>query len=286
MKNVILISTLCLLVIGCKFFSSKRAANDERVIARVYDEFLYLSDVQPLVQGVSQEDSAKLIAAYAESWVKKKLLYKKAQEYIATDESGIDKKVEAYRQSLTLYEYEKELVRNKLDKAVSDDEINAYYEKNKGNYALENDIYLVNYVFINPESEDFEKIKPLFAKKRNEDEQRALEGYCKAYSKNYNINDGVWKTANRITIDFLMDDAQIASLGRSETYREFKNNDQSFFVRVIDIKHKGEATPLPAISDQIKEMLMNKKKVVLVDNIYSKILEDGLKKEDVELLVK
>ncbi len=89
-----------------------------------------------------------------------------------------------------------------------------------------------------------------------------------------------------MTIDFLMDDAQIASLGKSETYREFKNNDQSFFVRIADIKRKGEATPLPAIKDQIKEMLMNKKKVMLIDNIYNKILEDGLKKENVELLVK
>ena len=31
---------------------------------------------------------------------------------------------------------------------------------------------------------------------------------------------------------------------------------------------------------------MNKKKVMLIDNIYNKILEDGLKKENVELLVK
>ncbi len=286
MKKAILLSGILILAMGCKYFAKNRAAQDERVIARVYDEFLFLSDVQPLVQGVSQEDSAKLIASYAESWVKKKLLYKKAQEYIAGDESGIEKKVEAYRQSLTLYEYEKELVRTKLDKAVNEEEINAYYEKNKGNYALENDIYLVNFVFINPESEDFEKIKPLFSKNRNEDEQRALEGYCKAYSKDYNITDGVWKTANRMTIDFLMDDAQIASLGKSEAYREFKNNDQSFFVRIADIKRNGDATPLPAIKDQIKEMLMNKKKIVLIDNIYNKILEDGLKKENVELLVK
>ena len=82
MKKAIILSGILIFAMGCKYFGKNRAAQDERVIARVYDEFLFLSDVQPLVQGVSQEDSAKLIASYAESWVKKKLLYKKAQEYM------------------------------------------------------------------------------------------------------------------------------------------------------------------------------------------------------------
>jgi len=283
-----LITTFVVLLLGsgCKYFSNKKPDASERVIARVLDEFLYLSDVQPLVQGVSATDSAKLVAAYADSWVKKRLLYKKAQEYIAQDDIGIEKKVEAYRQSLTLYEYEKELVLQKLDKAVSDDEINAYYEKNKANYILDNDVFLVNYIVISPQVEDFEKVKPLFNKQKNEDEMRALEGYCKAFAKMYNISDGVWKTGNGMTADFLMKENEIGGLYKSELFREFKKDGLNYYIKIEDIKRSGEPTPLLFIKDQIKEMLVNKKKVVLIDNIYDRILEEGKKKQQVEIFVK
>jgi hypothetical protein len=40
------------------------------------------------------------------------------------------------------------------------------------------------------------------------------------------------------------------------------------------------------VQPQIKEMLFNKKKVALIENIYKQIYEDGIANKDVEVFVK
>jgi hypothetical protein len=59
-----------------------------------------------------------------------------------------------------------------------------------------------------------------------------------------------------------------------------------YFLKVKEIRAKGEATPLDFVRDQIKEMLTNKKKVTLMESIYNKVLEDGKAKKKVEIFVK
>jgi hypothetical protein len=140
----LILSMLILVLASCSYLKISRIVVDSEYWQRSMIEYLYLSDLEDLVAGQSETDSLKIVSAYTESWVKKKLLLEKAKEYVATDDAAIEKKVEAYRESLLLYEYEKELIRQKLDNAIKEEDIVVYYEKNKSNFSLENDAYLIN----------------------------------------------------------------------------------------------------------------------------------------------
>lgn len=284
MRCYFLFFSSLLLLSSCDYFRVAGAKSGEKILAKVDNEYLYLSDIQEVVSGRSNEDSIKVLKSYIDSWVKRKMLLNKAQEYVSIEDAGIDKKLEAYKESLLLYEYEKELVKQKLDNAVKPTEIGEYYNKNKSNFILENDVYLINYIVINAEAEDLEKIKPLINKAKTEDDWRTIEGYCKVYATNYNLGEGVWRTSSAIISEFIKTEESL-SLSVSSSFREFKQEDKIVMLKVKEMKTKGMTTPLEFVQDQIKEILMNKKKLSLIENTYDKLLQEGVSNKSVEIFV-
>jgi hypothetical protein len=274
------------LLSSCKYFSHKSPTHGEKVIARANDEYLYLSDISALIKNVPHEDSAAFIANYAESWVRRKLLLKKAEENVPSDELGIDQKVEDYRQSLLLYEYEKGLINQKLNKAVSDAEIEDFYEKNKEKFTLESDIYDMQYVQIHTDTTDLNKMRPVILAPHTADDTLKREGYAKAMATTYSFAEDNWMTSSAVLKQFPITSDDLKILSQTGKFTEFKNNRDSYFLLVKSVKHMGDPSPLEFIRGQIKELIVNKKKVILIQKIYDGIYQDAAKAGKCEVLVK
>jgi len=271
---------------SCKYFTHKSPTQGEKVIARANDEYLYLSDISALIKNVPHEDSAAFIVNYADSWVRRKLLLKKAEENVPSDELGIDKKVEDYRQSLLLYEYEKGLINQKLDKAVSNTEIEEFYEKNKDKFTLESDIYDIQYVQIHTDAADLDKMRPVILTPRTNDDTLKREGYAKAMATAYSFADDNWMASSAVLKLFPITADQIKVLAQTGKFTEFKNNRDSYFIVIRSVRHMGDPSPLEFIRNQIKEVIVNKKKVILIQKIYDGIYQDALKSGKCEVLIR
>ena len=279
---------VCMLVAlsSCKYLTRKSPTQGEKVIARANDEYLYLSDISTLIKNVPHEDSAAFIVNYADSWVRRRLLLKKAEENVPSDELGIDKKVEDYRQSLLLYEYEKGLINQKLDKGVSDTEIEDFYDKNKDKFTLESDIYDIQYVQIHTDAADLDKMRPIILTPRTNDDTLKREGYAKAMATAYSFTPDNWLASSAVLKQFPITSDQIKVLAQTGKFTEFKNNRDSYFILIRSVRHMGDPSPLEFIRNQIKEVIVNKKKVILIQKIYDGIYQDALKSVKCEVLVR
>ena len=285
--------TLCVIAImmtgtmtSCKYFRKKSPVSGEIVLARANNDYLYLSDLKGLTKNMPPKDSATFVANYSESWVRRMLLLRKAEENVPYDELGIDKKVEEYRQSLLLYEYEKELINQKLDKAASEAEIQDFYDRNKDKFTLESDIYDIQYVVLHSDAQDLAKMRPLIISPKTDDDINKREGYAKAYSQSYSFADSNWMAASAILRKFPISAADLKTLSTTGHFIEYKNNRDSYFLYIKSIRHQGEPSPLEFIRSQIKEIVVNKKKVILIQRIYDGIYADGLKSGKCEVLVR
>ena len=271
---------------SCKYFRKKSPVSGEIVLARANNDYLYLSDLKGLTKNMPPKDSATFVANYSESWVRRMLLLRKAEENVPYDELGIDKKVEEYRQSLLLYEYEKELINQKLDKAASEAEIQDFYDRNKDKFTLESDIYDIQYVVLHSDAQDLAKMRPLIISPKTDDDINKREGYAKAYSQSYSFADSNWMAASAILRKFPISAADLKTLSTTGHFIEYKNNRDSYFLYIKSIRHQGEPSPLEFIRSQIKEIVVNKKKVILIQRIYDGIYADGLKSGKCEVLVR
>ena len=101
---------LCFLL-RCDFINKSQRPKSEPV-ARVGDNYLYAQDlVKDMPMGLSPSDSGRLVDKYIDDWIKKQLLFIKANEELSISEINIDRKVEDYRYALIMHEFEKIYIR-------------------------------------------------------------------------------------------------------------------------------------------------------------------------------
>lgn len=284
LRNVLLFFLLASIA-SCSFFKMK-ATVDKDVIARVNDEYLYISDVQSLTKGLKGKDSIDVLKSYAENWVRRKLLLKKAIENISADDVSISKKIEDYREELTLYEYEKALINQKLDTVVKGEELNTWYEKMKTDFPLEDDVCLLFFVKIKKDAPGLADARKWILKPKDEEDQRKLEGYCKEFAESYVLDKGMWYTNENILKNFPLSDYDINALAAAKEFREFKTEDASWFMRVADVMKKDSPSPLEFVRVQIVKAMIEKRRLQLVERVYNKIEQDGIKSKSFEILVK
>ncbi len=110
---------------------------DDKLLAKVYNKSLFLSALDGVVpEGVSKEDSALMVAAYVQRWAHEQLLMYEAERNIPKD-LDIDELVRSYRASLVRFNFEEQIIAEKLDSTVSDAELVSFYENNKDQFQLE-----------------------------------------------------------------------------------------------------------------------------------------------------
>src|SRR5690606_10472341 len=151
--------------------SSLSACNPEKPtpVARSFDQFLYPEDLKGVVPaGVTGDDSTQLVRAYMEQWTRQQALLHHAQRNVNINTERLDKQVETYRNGLIVYEYEQELVSQKLDTVVSDEEIRQYYDDRPELFILQQPILKRSYIRLRSDAPELERVKRLMVSSRSE----------------------------------------------------------------------------------------------------------------------
>jgi hypothetical protein len=284
LKNLLVI-TFLLSLTACSFFKKKQGA-DKDVIARVNDDYLYASDIQGLTKGLKGKDSTQVLKDYATNWVRKKLLLQKAKENIPDDDLGIAKKIEDYRSTLVLYEYEKALINKRLDTVVSQKEFDDWYEKLKSDFPLEKDVYLLYFIKLKKDAQDIDNVRKWINKQDDEETARKLNGYCQEFATSNFLSQGMWYDKDNVLKNFPLSEFDIATLTGSKIFKEFKVEGVSWFIKIGDVMKKDQPAPSEFIHDQIIRAIIEKRRVQLIEKIYDKIYQDGVKSKSFEILVK
>lgn len=284
MKNILLLLLLCSAA-SCSFFKKKQQV-DKDVIARVGEEYLYASDLESLTKGLTGKDSTNALKEYAHTWARKKLLLQKAAENINAEDFSITKKMEDYRESLLLYEYEKALIYQKLDTVVKQQELLDTYEKMKSNFLLDEDVYLLFFIKLKKDAPDLAQARKWIMKPKNEDDFQRLKGYAKDFSSASMLEKGVWYTHAELLKAFPLSESDVASLYNADNFKEYKNDEDLWFIRVAGRFKQGDPAPLQFVSDKMIKAIIEKRRWQLIDRVYDKIEQDGIKSKSVEVFVK
>ena len=162
-KRYISIVIISLVIISgsCKYF--KNTGDDSGIIARVNKKYLYVSDLRKVLpKKLSKSDSTQYAQNYINNWIRQQLMLEKAESNLSKDQKDFQILIDEYRNSLLLFTYEKELVRQKLDTVVTLAQIEKYYNENQEQFKLKYNIINVRYVRVPVKAPDLAKLKKLF----------------------------------------------------------------------------------------------------------------------------
>ncbi|MGB2457520.1 MAG: hypothetical protein ACPIA4_00605 [Flavobacteriales bacterium] len=275
MRKKALLFFLVLGLFSCNFFKQ----DTDKLLVTVYGDKLYFSDIQDLISpDLSSEDSLKLIQALCEKWAKEQLLVQKAKINLPLVLQDVQAQVESYEKSLLIYSYQKELLNQKLDTIVNDDEIESYYEKNKQNFILNDAVVRVNYIQLKKEVPYLWKVQRLF-KKEDEESKLSLEDYCYQFADDYYLDDS-WLSVEDI-FKVLPDSYTSRNLYKGKSI-EFADDDYYYFLHVKKYISKGSVSPLEMVSNQIHSIIINKRKIDFLKHVEMDLYQNALAKNYVQ----
>jgi hypothetical protein len=271
MKRISILISLVILF-SC---TNRKDKINEAPIARVFDEYLYPSDLKGVIpDNLNVSDSISIARDYIDNWIRKKLILYKAEENLTDDEKNIERQIEDLRTSLLIYKYEQNVLENKLDTIISNSEIEKYYNENMSNFLLDNTIVKALYIKVPRKAPKIYKVRRWYRSDDQED-VKELESYCYENATNYDYFDDDW-------IDFstILDKIPL-QISNEEWYLknreniEIRDSTYYYFVRIKNYKLAGTVAPLEIENDNIKSILLNKRRIKMIQKLESSIYNDA-----------
>lgn len=283
-----IIVLLSLSLFNCEFIRMKKEKADEenvrKVVARVHNSFLYQDELIGIIPtGTTTEDSVARVTAYVNSWIRKQLVINEAMKNIDINEAEVERKVLDYRYSLIGYEYQNYYIKKNLDDSVSDKEIEAYYKERLDNFILKQNIIQGTYIKVPKEAPRTKRIKELMYSTK-EKEVAELKSYCLSFSAAYHLADSSWIEFDKLAVNSpLAEIPNKIQFLRSYNYYETSDEEFLYFLKIDAYKISDNVSPLEFVKEDIKNIILNKRKVELARKLEDDVYENAAKRKDFEV---
>ena len=274
---------------GCDFIRMKRKGLNElenrEAVARANNTYLYKDELLGIAAlGSSKEDSADRVGAYVDSWIRKELLIQEAARKININEAEVERKILDYRYSLIAYEYQSYYIKQHLDTVFDDQEIATYYKNNIDNFILKQNIVRATFIKVPKNAPKMNKLKEWIFSQDDEDKKN-LKSFCLSFSVAYHISDSTWMIFDDLVRNSpLMEIPNKVQFLKVNPYYETEDENFLYFLKVDEYRISDNVSPLEFVTDEIKNIILNKRKVELAKKLEDEVYENALEQKDFEII--
>lgn len=255
---------------------------NEVPVARAYDKYLYRSDLKKIVPvTASAEDSTRIVDKYISKWLHENVLISQAELNLSGDQLDFEKKLEQYKNSLLVYSYEQALIDEKLDTNIALLSTVNYYNNHREIFLLSEPAFRMRYLKLTNDAPELNQVLKWLASDKEEDIDE-LHLYCENNAIKYFLNDTIWVAPKVIKEEFPENSEQIVS----ELNVGMKHWNDEHFTYLINVKEKlvkGDQAPVDLVKDDIRSMILNKRKIELLKKMRKDIYTEAVRKKNVEL---
>lgn len=265
-----------ILLISLLFTSCTQNASDD-VVATIGDKYLYKTDLNNLVAtNTNKEDSIRITQRYINKWVVNQLLTATAEKNLTNSEQDITKELEETKSTLLIYKYKQKYISQKLDTLVTNELISEYYNSNQASFLLSMDIIKCVFIKINKNAPNVENIRKIYRSEKEVD-IKALDDNCIQHATKYDYFNEDWVTVD--VLNSLLPNKLPLSNNNfgAVNYIEQSDSTYNYFVSVKDFIPKGETAPLNFIENNIRSIILEKRKIELLKNLENNIYKDAIK---------
>jgi hypothetical protein len=255
-------------------------------VAKANNEFLYEDEIKNIVSpGTPAKDSLELLKKFIDNWIRESLVIQKAESNLTDQQKDVEKQLQDYRKSLITYTYEKELVKQKLDTIVTNEEIEQYYNNNQSDFELKDNIIKVIYVKVSKKAPGIDKLKKWY-KSDNMKDREQLSGYCHQFAENFYLDDNSW-----LLFDDLLKEIPIQTYNKelflqNNRFVEVADSLHNYFLNIKGFKIKNSISPLSFEKDNIKNIILNKRKLELITKMKQDVYNDAANEKKIEIFIK
>ena len=276
----VIFSCLFLILMDCNSITS---TNQDRLIARAENHYLYSSDIERNFDSFkSKEDSLVKVSAFINKWARHKLSYEKSLINLPQEKiSEMTHLVDAYQSSLFVNAYREFVLKSTMDTLTTQSSIGAFYEENKRNFLLKEPIYRLRYISFPLDNVDRTEILKRF-KRFNTEDVKFLDSLSFQFT-NYFLSDSIWlnQIEVRERLGYLDQEQQLRFL-KSPNYFEVKDSLALYLFQLAEKLDRGNVSPISYIENTLRSIVFNQRKIEFLRSLDIDILQDAIKTKKFE----
>lgn len=249
--------------------------HDDEVVAEVGTEKLYRSDLDAVIpRGTSPEDSTRLAVQYINTWASDLIYVSIAEQQLSKADRDVSAELEDYRKSLLKYRYEQLYVNERLDTAVSDENIQAYYEKHQDKFVLGRPLVKARYLRIHTDSPGLEPIRKKMGSSEVDD---LVEADSLAFSAamRFAAWNNEWIDVAVLAREFGMSYESMLGLMKDGWIRQDDTLGVTSLAYVSEMMKKGELAPIEYSAPQIRDMILSARKQNIITVLEQDLLDEA-----------
>jgi len=274
MKYFIAILFFIVLFTSCDVFTFQEKEDVKSdIIAIVNTEKLFKEDIKSIIpSNVTKQDSIIIVKSFVKDWAVKRLLLDKAKNNSSLEVvNEIDELVKDYKESLLINSYKEQLVKQRLDTLITEEEIDSFYKVNKENFKLNEELVKIRYLHIPENINDKEEILQLF---KSDDilDLEELEKQELSF-KFHQFNDSVWTAVDKVLLKLPFSKEKLL---KKTKFIQKQDSLGLYLVAIKDVLTRNEIAPVSYIKSTIKQMILHRRKIELIREIEKIIVKDAI----------
>jgi hypothetical protein len=275
MRFIFPVVIVSLLLISCS--KSDESANSP--IVKVGSKVLTKQVLdENIPAGLSHNDSIIEAEYYIRNWITDVLMYDIAEKNTGSMEH-INQLVENYRKSLVIYQYQEQLINEKVVKTISEQDLYNYYKDNKEKFKL--DQYLIKGVFLKVpiEAPDIEEIRNSYKSVSSQASREKLERFSVRNAVTFDYFLDKWVSFDELKNNWPAASRKAVTLETGRNYFEQQDEVHCYFLNVTEFLSPDDFAPFEYAKPVIQEMLVNQRKIDFLkqteDDIYQRAVDKG-----------
>ena len=261
---------------ACGGFSS-----EERLLVNLYDKELYLSEIKNALPA-EQSDSADFVQSYIDGWIKKQLLVAQAEMNLTEALKDVEYRINDYRNSLLIYAYQQELIKQNFDTVVSKEEIQSYYEENIADMELKENIFKGRYVRTSIDAPNLSVLKKVFRSVKEGDEEDLIE-YCRQFASDYHLEDSQWVYFSKFVDKLPVKVSNQPYYLSSNKYYTYTSDSSKYFLFIAQYQIKGSVTPLVLMQEKIRKIILNRNKLLFLRQLEDDLYQNAIANNKIKI---
>lgn len=250
-------------------------------LVQVGDNYLYMEDVMAVTPpGISEKDSAEMADRYIKNWIDDMLLYAKAEGNIP-DDAGINELVNSYRRELITHTYIEQIVSQEVENLIPDSEVEEYYNENKYAFLAVEPYIKGLYIKVPKTASGISQVRQWY-KDGSERSVDKIEKYGLRNAVDYEYFYDRWRSVNDFFLRLPTDaDKEKNNIGKNKNI-ELSDSAFYYFLHIEDYLGKGEILPLEYAGKDIREIIMNNKRVEFITKMKKDLYDEACDNNDIK----